>query len=383
MPGQFLHGIELIESSSGATPVRVVNSSVIGIVGTAPDADAALFPLDTPVLIAGSLREAAALGKAGTLPESMDAIFDQIGAMVVVIRVDASGDDATTLANIIGGVDSDTGMYKGLHALKGAKSIAKAEPRLLIAPGFTSQQAVLTEFQGIAASLRAIVFADGPNTNDATAIGYQELFGSDRIYFCDPWCTVYDAEAATDTLQPASARLAGLQARVDNDEGWWNSLSNREIYGITGIGRPVEFALGDRNCRANFLNENNVGTIIQQDGYRAWGNRMADGSFITKRRIKDIVGDSLQRAHFRYVDKGLSQKFFDAVVESVNADLRFFKNLGAILGGTCWANPELNSSDRMREGEAYFDFDLTESDPAEHITFTMISTDKYYGEIQL
>ena len=37
----------------------------------------------------------------------------------------------------------------------------------------------------------------------------------------------------------------------------------------------------------------------------------------------------------------------------------------------------------MRAGEAYFDFDLTESDPAEHITFTMISTDKYYGEIQL
>ena len=66
---------------------------------------------------------------------------------------------------------------------------------------------------------------------------------------------------------------------------------------------------------------------------------MADGSFITKRRIKDIIGDSLQRAHFRFVDQGLGQQFFDAVVESVNADLRYFKNLGAILGGKCWGKP--------------------------------------------
>ena len=383
MAGQFLHGIELIESDTGTTPVRVVQSSVIGIVGTAPKADPVKFPLDTPVLVAGSLREAAELGTDGTLPSAMDAIFDQVGAMVVVIRVDAGNSDSDAIANVIGGVDANTGMYKGVHAFKAAKSIAKAEPRILIAPGFTSQQGVLAEMQGIAESLRAVIFADGPNTTDANAISYREQFGGDRIMFIDPWVTVYDPAAGEDVLMPSSARFAGVQARTDNDEGWWNTLSNRLIYGITGPGRPVEFSIGDRNSRANHLNENNISTIIQQDGYRCWGNRMVDGSFITKRRIKDIVGDSLQRAHFRFVDQGLGQQFFDAVVESVNADLRFFKNLGAILGGTCWANPELNSPDRMRAGEAYFDFDLTESDPAEHITFTMINTDKYYREIQL
>ena len=253
MAGQFLHGIELIESNTGTTPVRVVKSSVIGIVGTAPKADPIKFPLNKPVLVAGSLREAAKLGTDGTLPSAMDAIFDQAGAMVVVIRVDAGNSDSDAIKNVIGGVDADTGMYRGVHAFKAAKSIAKAEPRILIAPGFTSQQAVLAEMQGIADALRAVILADGPNTTDANAISYCEKFGSDRIMFIDPWVTAYDTAAGEDVLMPASARFAGVQARVDNDEGWWNTLSNRLIYGITGPGRPVEFAIGDRNCRANHL----------------------------------------------------------------------------------------------------------------------------------
>ncbi|WP_299752780.1 hypothetical protein [uncultured Tateyamaria sp.] len=36
----FLHGVEIIEIDAGPRPIQTVRSSVIGIVGTAPDADA-------------------------------------------------------------------------------------------------------------------------------------------------------------------------------------------------------------------------------------------------------------------------------------------------------------------------------------------------------
>ncbi len=62
----FLHGIEIIEIDNGIRPIQTVASSVIGIVGTAPLADAAAFPLNMPVLIAGP-RQAATLGATGTL----------------------------------------------------------------------------------------------------------------------------------------------------------------------------------------------------------------------------------------------------------------------------------------------------------------------------
>ena len=89
MSEQFLHGVEVVQIDNGARPIQTVRSSVIGVIGTAPEADASVFPVNTPVLIAGSLLEAAKLGTSGTLPQAMDAIFDQTGAMVVVVRVEA------------------------------------------------------------------------------------------------------------------------------------------------------------------------------------------------------------------------------------------------------------------------------------------------------
>ncbi|WP_223672515.1 hypothetical protein [Proteus terrae] len=66
MDEQYLHGTEIVEIDNGARPIRTAQSGVIGLVGTAPDADATAFPLNTPALIAGSRREAAKLG-AGVL----------------------------------------------------------------------------------------------------------------------------------------------------------------------------------------------------------------------------------------------------------------------------------------------------------------------------
>ena len=57
----FLHGVNVTEINEGISTVRTSSSSVIGVIGTAPDAIAADFPLNTPVLIAGSLTEAAKL----------------------------------------------------------------------------------------------------------------------------------------------------------------------------------------------------------------------------------------------------------------------------------------------------------------------------------
>lgn len=82
----FLHGVEILELDGGPRPISSVASSVIGLVGTAKKG-----PTNKPTLVAGSRKEAVALfGEAdgeSTIPDSLDAIFDQAGAMVVVINV--------------------------------------------------------------------------------------------------------------------------------------------------------------------------------------------------------------------------------------------------------------------------------------------------------
>ena len=393
MPATFLHGVEVIEIDAGPRPIQSVKSSVIGIVGTAPDADATAFPLNTPVLVAGSRKEAALLDTTGngngTLPAAMDGIFDQIGAVVVVVRVDQGLTETETLANVVGGVNAINGNLEGVHALVGAESVVGYSPRILIAPGFTHQRPggnanpVVAELQGIAERLRAVVIADGPNTTDTDAFTAAGDFGSDRIYLVDPWHKVMIGTTITDV--PPSSRVAGLIAKTDNETGFWASPSNHLIGGIIGTSRPVDFKMGDASARANLLNENKVATTIRQNGYRLWGNRTLTADtkwiFLSVRRTADIINDSLLRAHLWAVDRGITKTYVEDVEESVNAYLRGLVALGAILGGKCWADPDLNTPANIQQGKVFFDFDFTPVYPAEHITFRSHLVDDYITEV--
>ncbi len=347
------------------------------------------FPLNTPVLVAGSRKEAALLGLVGTLPDAMDSIFDQAGAVVVVVRVAAGADDAATTANVIGGVDSVTGNYQGVHAFRGAESILGVSPRILIAPGFTHQRtttanAVVSELVGIAQRLRAVIIADGPSTTDSDAVIYAGDFGSERVYLVDPFVIKLDANGEN-AVAYSSPCVAGLIAKSDNDRGFWWSPSNQNINGIIGTERAIDFTLGDANARANLLNEAKVATIIRQDGYRLWGNRTLSSdpklAFLSVVRTRDILNDSLLRAHLWAVDRNITKTYVEDVVESVNDYLRHLTVIGAILGGTCWADPDLNTPDQVAQGKVYFDFDFTPPFPAEHITFRSHLVEDYIASI--
>lgn len=389
MTETFLHGVEVLEIDAGPRPVRTVRSSVIGVVGTAPGADADRFPLNTPVLVTGSRTEAAKLGREGSLPDALDGIFDQIGAVVVVIRVDKGKTDAETLANVVGGVDAASGQFQGVHALLGAESVVGFAPRILCAPGFTHQaeegqaNPVVAELKGIADRLRAIVVADGPNTTDTAAQAYAQQNAGTRVYMIDPWVKVLDRSGAV-VVRPASARVAGIIARGDNDRGFWWSPSNQPVNGIVGTARPVDFKLGDTASRANLLNEKGIATIICQDGYRLWGNRSLSSdpkwAFLSVRRTADLINESLQRAHMWAVDRNITKTYVQDVTEGVNAYLRTLTNLGAVLGGRCWADPDLNTAANITQGKIYFNFNFTPPYPAEHITFRSHLVNDYIKE---
>ena len=384
MATDFLHGVEVVEIDGGTRPIRTVKSSVIGLIGTAPKADAAKFPLNTPVLIAGNRTEAATLGDSGTLPSAIDGIFDQVGAAVVVVRVDEGADDDATLSNVVGGVSAG-GEYEGVHAFLGAKSVVGVQPRILCAPNFSHKAAGGAELVVVAERLRAVAIIDGPNTNDADAKTYAGTFGSHRAYLVDPWVRVWDTKLNAETVEPSSARVAGMIARSDNERGFWWSPSNTEMRGIIGTARPIDFTLGDVNSRANLLNEKNVSTIIRENGFRLWGNRTLGAdpkwAFLSVRRTADIIQDSIQRAHLWAVDRNITKTYVENVTDGVNAYLRELKALGAIQGGKCWADAELNTKESIQAGKVYFDFDFGPFSPSERITFRSHLNNDYLQEI--
>ncbi|ACS51163.1 phage tail sheath subtilisin-like domain-containing protein [Bartonella grahamii] len=398
----FLHSVEVVEVDDGTRPLRAVQSAVIGIVGTAPDADEQAFPLNTPVLVTGSLSQAAKLDKTGkrqgTLPNALDLIFKQVGAIVVVVRVNEGDNENATLTNILGGVNAN-GAYEGVHAFIGAQSIVGQTPRILIAPGFTHQRPssvnieengtgatanpVAAELIGIAERLRAIVVLDAPNTTDEASLAAAKDFDSKRAIIVDPFVKVNRDGKIVE--QPASAAVAGVIAKTDFTHGFWHSPSNKVINGIIGTARPIDFSIGDRSSRANLLNEQNITTIIRENGYRLWGNRTLSSdtkfAFLSVVRTADMINDAILRGHLWAVDRNIKKTYMHDVSESVNAYLRDLKAQGAILGGRCTPDPELNTASAIEGGRVYFNVEFTPTTPAEHITFRSRIVNDYLEEI--
>lgn len=112
----FHHGVRVTETTDLGDAINDIDSSVIGVVCTADDADTTAFPLNTPVLITRVASVLGKAGKSGTLLSTLTAISNQCSPRIVVVRVaeadnvtpDASDDDPPTQdALVIGGQDED------------------------------------------------------------------------------------------------------------------------------------------------------------------------------------------------------------------------------------------------------------------------------------
>jgi len=378
----FHHGSRVAESDETPILVQIAQTAVIGLLGTAPAADAAKFPLNTPVLLKGDPTEAAALGDTGTLKDAVGDVFDQVHSYTVVVRVEEGIDAAATLSNLVGDATART----GVHALLKSEPMLGIKPRLIAVPGFTSGDGltanpVVAELVGILEELKAVAFADGPDTDDATAILYRQLINSDRVYVVDPKVLVWDTVADANVARPASARFAGVQARVDLEKGFWHSLSNKAINGIVGASRPVTYG-----THANYLNESHVGTIINMgSGFITWGNRSATDKdlwrFLSVRRTADFINEAMEKSYLEFVDKPFSVANVKFMLESGNAAMRTFKASGAIIGGKVWIDETKNEPTEMAAGKIRLSMDFEPPAPMEDIGILAHRNISYYLDL--
>lgn len=392
----FGHGVYVYEGNSGSRPITISKTGIIGIVGTAPDADPDAFPLNEPCFIGGSIADAMKLDtvgdQRGTLSSAIFNMFDQIGAPIVVVRVAEGATIAETSANVIGGLNSANGQYEGFYSLLGAKAKGLPKPKILCAPGFTHQLDTPGETNPVAATgltiaerLRAVMIIDGPNTVDADANAAAALYGSDRGYFIDPFVK----SARDQAYHPASSFVAGVIARTDATRGAFKSPSKEKINSIIGVQRPVDYTQGDRNCRAVLLNDPSIGaavaTVINEDGFRLFGNYSTTGDakyqFLSYRRVADAIIEGVQDNHFWAVDEPLTKTLVDDLVEGVRAFLREMAGAGWIYKGDCWPDEELNTVDTITAGKLYLNFDFQPTAVAQTINFQADFNKDYANEV--
>lgn len=339
MPASFLHGVETIEITKGARTIQTVKTAVIGIIGTAPidEVEEQYRTINEPTLI---LNETEALryfgkSKAGfTIPDALDAMFDQGAGITIVINVFNPAKHETVadvkMSDIIGGVDAVTGKRTGLKAFEVCYSLFGYYPKTLIAPVYCKNTAIVSEMNVICNKIRAMGIVDAPvgaSVQDViTGRGSQGTINfntsSERIILCYPHLKVYDTETDTIKLQPYSQRLAGVIAAKDNEKGYHWSPSNTEIQRIVGVEKQLTSMINDPTSEVNTLNEAGIVTVFNSfgTGFRTWGNRSAafpsstlPTNFINVRRTADILHESVEYSMLQFIDYPIDNGLIDSM----------------------------------------------------------------------
>jgi len=379
----YHHGVRVLEINEGTRPIRVIQTSIIGLVATAADADAAVFPLDTPVLVTNVYSAIGKAGTTGTLAKSLQAIADQARPITVVVRVAPGADEAETTSNVIGTVLA-SGQKTGMKALLSAQAKLGVKPRILGAPGLDTE-AVAAAFTTVAQDLRAMAYVsawDCDTVVEATA--YREQFAARELMVIYPDFVAWDSVANASATVPAVARALGLRAKIDNDTGWHKTISNVAVNGVTGISRDIFWDLQNPATDAGVLNAGDVTTLINRDGYRFWGSRTCSDdplfAFESATRTAQVLADTIAEAHMWAVDKPLHPSIVKDILEGVNAKMRWLKTAGYILDGSAWYDEEINQADTLKAGQLVIDYDYTPLPPIEDLSFRQRITDRYFAD---
>ncbi|WP_368913967.1 phage tail sheath protein [Providencia sp. 1701011] len=380
MAQDYHHGVRVIELNEGTRPIRTISTAIVGMVCTADDADAKAFPLNTPVLITDVKNAAGKAGETGTLARSLDAIGNQSKPVTVVVRVEQGESEAETTSNIIGGATPD-GRKTGLQALTVAQSRLGVKPRILAVPAHDTQ-AVSSTLAGIAQKMRAMAYVSAYGSKTISdAIDYRKNFSQRELMLIWPEFQSWDTVANAESNIYATACALGLRAKIDNDIGWHKTISNVGVNGVTGISADVSWDLQDPATDAGLLNENDITTLIRNNGFKFWGSRTCSDdplfAFESYTRTAQVLSDTIAEGLDWSIDGALNPSLARDIIESINAKLRSMTTQGYLLGGECWFDPDVNTKEELKSGKLYIDYDYTAVPPLENLLLRQRITDRY------
>ncbi|MNO52390.1 Phage tail sheath protein [compost metagenome] len=311
------------------------------------------------------------------------------------VKVDYAYADPSkvTAADIIGAV-SVAGLRSGIKAFADSYNLFGFFPKLFIAPGFSTLNTVSAELIAAAEQMQGIAYIDAPiGATPAQVIAGRGPAGvinfntsSDRARLCYPHVKVSDAVTGGERLEPLSIRAAGLRAKVDLEQGYWWSSSNRELVGVIGLERLLTARIDDAASEVNMLNEAGITTVFNSfgTGLRLWGNRTAAFPSVTHmrnfenvRRTADVINESIRFSALQFVDQPITQALIDSITETVNQFGRKLIGDEALIGFDCWYDAGRNPQSEIEAGHLLFSYEFTPPLPFERGTFESEITGEY------
>jgi phage tail sheath protein FI len=377
----FLHGIKIAEVKTAPPGIATIATAVIGLVATAPDAEAGAFPLDTAVKVTNLADAIEKAGAGGTLRIALQAIAGQADAPVVVVRV-APGADAGATATAVIGTD-EAGVKTGMQALLTASAQLDLQPRIIGAPGLEAEL-VTKALVVVAKKLRARVYAAAIGDDRGEAIAHRALYPDAReLTLLWPGVTAPYGAGGTSIPVPVAAVAMGARAAIDHTDGWHKTISNIALADIDGLTADVTFDVQDPTSDAGVLNASELVTVVRMAGsLRFWGNRTCaapDSDFVFESAVRtaQILADQIALGLAWALDKPLLPSLARDIVEQINEAFRREKRAGRILGAVATFDAARNPVDQLKGGKLLIGYRYTPVPPLEALFLEQEISDEF------
>lgn len=369
-------GATINRTNDEPRPAVGANMSTPGIVVTAPDADATVFPLGKAIRFNSSDKELAGkLGNTGSIKGQIDLLNNNLegkSTEIVVVRV-AEG---ASLA------DTQTALIDGYEVLVGCAAELGITPRLIAIPGYTHQQTapnianpVVAVLHAGLAKLKGHAVVSGPDTTIQAFTDWSETLASDRIIPQQTWVKVgADAEkidGALGVIGMIIARDSAAQGRP------FHVPANRQMQGIVDVGRAVAYAMDDGNTEGQNLlklnggiivkGESGVSSALSSSGFTLISYATASSDvlwrFYNQTRGRDYIEMMMQSTCSYFLGKrNINQRTIDLIIQTMNGILRDLKANGDIIDyAPVVFEPNKNSPENLRLGKLRTSFRAEEA----------------------
>ena len=372
-------GVNVTVSAEAARPIAVESTTPIGIAGYEEVLEPGLHFYMTTAKALEALeakykakKDASQAFKKGSIYRALKGIEDQAVNTQIILSVFTKDDDSDTN-------DEITECKSAVTEFAKAKSRFGYSPNLIIAPGFSHEDAIKGEIEKMATRLKATGIVDLKADDAAAAIVKMGDFGTNRLVAAYPNVKVWDDETNAYVYEGQSARIAGMIAHTDgaSEFGYSDSYSNRVMIGVSGTQIDVDFELGE-TCTADELRAAKISTIIRESGFRAWGGETSDQDTIwqdlARVRIFDRISQACQKGVLFAIDRKASELYH--AKRSVSELLRQLVGAKVLLGyELSWSAK--NTDATITAGKFYLDVRMQNNPIVKQLTLDFIYVDKY------
>lgn len=259
-------------------------------------------------------------------------------------------------------------------------------PGLLLAPGYSKDPNVAAVMQGACENINGVYScecildvdcgASDARTYDAVKqVKESKGLTSPHAYAYWPMAQVGDYRLSL------SAIMGALTAATDAANGDVPSLSpsNKSLPGVTGLCLEDGTEVILDQAQANVVNSAGIGTVLNLNGFKAWGNNTCaypsttdpKDRWIAVRRFFTWRSNSLIQTYFERVDSPANYRMIEAIVDAENVNGNAYVAAGACAAYQCEFRSDENPTTQILDGTIKFHLTLAPYNPAECIEFTL------------